>query len=164
GSPLRRWLGRARRTWREIVEMFVAAGRGLAAAHDAGLVHRDFKPDNVLLGTDGRPRVSDFGLVSHAEDVPETIDREPSAATDSTIRGSAAGTPAYMSPEQWRGGPVDARSDQFAFCVSLWEALWGRRPFSGSTPTALRAAVEAGATTTPPGIRRVPRQVERMLR
>jgi eukaryotic-like serine/threonine-protein kinase len=107
GTTLRGWLAEATRPWPEIVELVGAAGSGLAAAHRIGVVHRDFKPDNVLVARDGRPRVADFGIVAGA---------------------TAAGTPAYMAPEQRDGGAIDARSDQYAFCVTLWEALVGERP------------------------------------
>src|SRR5205085_3133038 len=114
GGTLRQWLRRADRSRREILEVFRQAGRGLAAAHAAGLVHRDFKPDNVLVGSDGRVRVTDFGL---ARDLGS---RSPEAAGGSpplhlTAAGALVGTPAYMAPEQLDGKPADARSDQFAF-------------------------------------------------
>ncbi|HEY0483779.1 MAG TPA: serine/threonine-protein kinase [Kofleriaceae bacterium] len=170
GSTLRAWQLERARGWRELVEIYLAAGRGLAAAHAAGLVHRDFKPDNVLIGRDGRPRVSDFGLVAEAAD-PRDGARVASAITggaapgvDLTSRGSAVGTPAYMAREQWIGATVDARSDQFAFCVALWEGLWGRLPFSGATPGELRAAITAGTLVEPTGPRRVPRWLEAALR
>jgi tetratricopeptide (TPR) repeat protein len=131
GSTLRGWLGAKARPWREIVAAFVACGRGLAAAHAAGLVHRDFKPENVLVGADDRPRVADFGLVG---------DGAP---------GAMVGTPGYMAPEQWLGGDVDARADQFAFCVGLWEALYGQRPFPGETAEAVRDAVLGGSPRGP---------------
>src|SRR5262249_8545365 len=144
----------------EVVEIFVAAGRGLAAAHAAGLVHRDFKPDNVLIGRDGRPRVSDFGIVASAGD-----DGAGEPVPDgSARRRRPAGTPGYMAAEQWVGHPVDARSDQFAFCVALWESLWGRRPFRGATHDELRAAVRAGAPEEPSGGPRVPRKLVAALR
>src|SRR4051812_10268762 len=142
GRTLRQWLGEGKRGWREIVDVFVAAGRGLAAAHAAGLVHRDFKPDNVLLGTDGRVKVADFGLARPVGDADpgggeaalmESPGSRGLLATPLTEWGVAMGTPAYMAPEQLRGERADARSDQFSFCVALWEALYGRKPFAGES-------------------------------
>jgi tetratricopeptide (TPR) repeat protein len=164
GSTLRGWSEARARSWREIVRMFVAAGRGLAAAHAAGLVHRDFKPDNVLIGGDGRPRISDFGLVREAVGEPELAAELDALGVAPTTRGTAAGTPAYMSPEQWAGQRIDARGDQFAFCVALWETLFDRRPFPGETARELRAAVQAGALDDRPGRRRVPRKLHAALR
>src|SRR5690606_13586850 len=122
----------------QVVEKFIEAGRGLAAAHAAGLIHRDFKPDNVLVGNDGRVRVLDFGLargVDQGQVDPElscgesTLEQGPELleSTDSSLlapltrTGAILGTPAYMAPEQHLGNRADARSDQFAFCVALWE-------------------------------------------
>ncbi len=156
GKTLRQWISEPR-TWRAVVAMFVAAGRGLAAAHDAGLVHRDFKPDNVLIGADGRPRVTDFGLVSDEPDVD--ADADPSS-TDTRL----AGTPPYMAPERWHRRDVGPRSDQFAFCVALWEALHGARPFAGDDLPALRRAITTGAITEPRGRRRVPRWLDAAIR
>ena len=137
GVTLRAWLTERPRRWHEIVATFVAAGRGLVAAHAAGMVHRDFKPENVLIGADGRPRVTDFGLVLDAP-------RESSPdVTGLATRTALAGTPAYMSPEQWNLDRVGPASDQFSFCVALWEALAGERPFTG-TAEELRAAVSRG--------------------
>ncbi|MBK7072590.1 MAG: serine/threonine protein kinase [Myxococcales bacterium] len=142
GRTLKAWLIEARRGWRETVAMFIGAGRGLQAAHDAGLVHRDFKPENVLIGQDGRPRVSDFGLAESGVhvDAAAVADLGRSLSVD----GAVVGTPTYMAPEQWQGGEVDARSDQFAFCVALWMALAQQPPFAGDTVDELRAAVIAG--------------------
>jgi tetratricopeptide (TPR) repeat protein/predicted Ser/Thr protein kinase len=134
GETLRGWLKAKERAPREVLAMLTAAGRGLAAAHAAGLVHRDFKPDNVLVGSDGRPRVSDFGLVSLRGGSIE------GANLRATV--SAAGTPAYMSPEQARGELSDARSDQFSFCVTLWEALYRERPFAAEAAPEARHAPE----------------------
>lgn len=122
GISLREWMDQPHH-WREVVAVFCEAGRGLAAAHERGLVHRDFKPSNVMFGADGRVRVLDFGLAR------STSDRKP--ASSQSARPRIAGTPAYMAPEQHLGEPVDARSDQFAFCVALYEALYGQRPFAG---------------------------------
>ncbi|MDB4963321.1 MAG: Serine/threonine kinase [Myxococcales bacterium] len=138
GDSLRAWQ-QVSRTVPEIVTAYVAAGRGLAAAHDAGIVHRDFKPDNVLVGHDGRIRVTDFGLAASRPDADRGEPRaERSASTtmsdvNLTTSGSVLGTPAYMAPEQFAGGNVDARTDQFNFCVALYEALYGQRPFEGKT-------------------------------
>jgi len=148
GTTLSAWLRARPRTWREVLGVFLAAGEGLWAAHRAGLVHRDFKPDNVLLGSDGRTLVTDFGLVQLSgggrEDEDET-----------------EGTPAYMAPEQWAHHAVDARADQFAFCVALWEALDGARPFAGTDEQSLAAAVSRGEVQ--PARSRVPQFLRRAL-
>jgi tetratricopeptide (TPR) repeat protein/predicted Ser/Thr protein kinase len=133
GQTLGEWLAEAARTWRAVLEVFLAAGRGLAAAHAAGLVHRDFKPDNVLLGRDGSVRVADFGLVLAGED-QRVSDGDASSSmpteTRMSVTGAVLGTIRYMSLEQLLGREVDARSDQFSFCVALYEAVWGKPPFS----------------------------------
>lgn len=161
GETLRQWLEAGARSWREVLDRLLAAGRGLAAAHAAGLVHRDFKPENVLLGRDGRVRVVDFGLAKALADAAE----EPAAGLDSggelasplTEWGAVLGTPAYMAPEQLGGIAADARSDQFSFCVALYEALYGERPFAGKGPREIAEAVlrgvprEASAGTKIPG-------------
>jgi eukaryotic-like serine/threonine-protein kinase len=149
GTTLRGWLAARQRSWREIVTAFIAAGRGLAAAHAAGLVHRDFKPENVLVGADGRPRVTDFGLVTSGVALAPGDVGDQSAGESLSVRGAVMGTPAYMAPEQWRGADVDARADQFAFCVALWEGLFGERPFAGSAAAELRDNVLAGARREP---------------
>ncbi|MGB1700967.1 MAG: serine/threonine-protein kinase, partial [Nannocystaceae bacterium] len=144
GVTLKHWMRSKLRPWEEVLNVCCAAGEGLSAAHESGLVHRDFKPENVLLGRDGRVRVLDFGLarqvdtsaalareeveVSIAPDLPQDF-----LADEITVPGSIVGTPAYMAPEQHLGDEADARSDQFSFCVAMWEALYGQRPFRGKT-------------------------------
>ncbi len=148
GVTLTRWLAEARRTRAAVIEVLAAAGRGLAAAHGAGLVHRDFKPDNVLVGRDGRVRVTDFGLARSSgtavlDDAPLDV-TGPTRPLAMTATGLLVGTPAYMAPEQWRGEVADAKSDQFAFAVALHEALFGVRPFEGRTVRELATNVLAG--------------------
>ena len=138
GTPLDTWSEQPR-AWGEVLAVYRAAGRGLAAAHDAGLVHRDFKPSNVVLGRDNRARVMDFGLVAETSDDSEPTTVPLVADCDSTLThtGCAVGTPAYMAPEQHFGEPAAAASDQFSFCVALFEALFGARPFAGASLEAL---------------------------
>ncbi|MEX1369083.1 MAG: protein kinase [Nannocystaceae bacterium] len=151
------------RPWQEVLEVFVQAGRGLAAAHEAGLVHRDFKPENVMLSEGGRVRVMDFGVarVGNAKAQAET---DPDAPVDFlTQPGALMGTPAYMSPEQFGFGPIDARSDQFGFCVALHEALYGARPFPGQTVGELVHALHEGVVRGPPRSARVPSWVRAVV-
>jgi serine/threonine protein kinase len=144
GSTLRAFM-RTHPPWRLVLEHLLQAGEGLAAAHDAGLVHRDFKPDNVLLGKDGRVRVTDFGLARLAsaaddEDAPRSRSlRSEDVLTTLTRTNLFVGTPAYMAPEQFAGRAADPRSDQFAFAVVLYEAIYGTRPFKGSSLQELTA-------------------------
>ncbi len=155
GETLAEWMRVAPRTPEAIVAAFVAAGRGLAAAHGAGLVHRDFKPHNVLRRTDGRIAVTDFGLARDAGADPMAVtvnlaratsdsDNTPSVLSGLTATGSLLGTPAYMAPEQWSGGKIGPAADQFAFCVALWEALAGERPYRGDSFEALKEAIGQG--------------------
>jgi serine/threonine protein kinase len=133
GESLRKWQTKARHTIPELVGAYIAAARGLAAAHGAGIIHRDFKPDNVLVGDDGRVRVTDFGLAAAKPTSTSSgsIPRQHIGDVNLTTSGSVLGTPAYMAPEQFTGGNVDPRTDQFNFCVALYEALYGERPFDG---------------------------------
>ena len=127
GGTIEQWLRAERRTWQEIVDVFIAAARGLAAAHAAGIIHRDFKPKNVMIAKDGSVRVMDFGLAQLAQ--ADTDDNpDGNGAVRMTPAGAFVGTPAYMAPEQFRQEPADARTDQFSFCVALHEALFGVRP------------------------------------
>jgi serine/threonine protein kinase len=153
GVTLAAWLEQPH-SQREILDAFAAAGRGLAAAHAAGVVHRDFKPDNVMLGGDGRVHVLDFGLARWIDD--DTASCRVGGAT------TIAGTPAYMSPEQWLGEHVTMQSDQFSFCVSLWNALAGTHPFDISSRDGLTQAVVAGRLARRP--RTIPRHLHAVLR
>jgi serine/threonine protein kinase len=191
GPTLEAWTARTARPWTEVLHMYLLAGRGLAAAHDAGLVHRDFKPDNVMVGPDDRPRVLDFGLARPAalddEDLLLADDEEdqrarvddyeaeydvvvarshapsesapqPAASisssfdllVDVTRNGVVTGTPAYMAPEQHSGEAGGPASDQFAFCVSLWEALYRQRPFAGESYFEIADAIIEGRLRPPP--------------
>jgi serine/threonine protein kinase len=148
GQSLRSWQ-QTKHTMAEVIEMYVAAGRGLAAAHAAGIIHRDFKPDNVLVGTDQRVRVTDFGLAS-ARPSEDVDGGSVPTELELTQSGMVLGTPAYMSPEQFTGGNIDPRTDQFNFCVALYEALYGKRPFKGKTFEELGDNVCDGKVTPPP--------------
>jgi tetratricopeptide (TPR) repeat protein len=167
GETLGRWISAVPpHPWPEVLRRFRAAGRGLQAAHAAGLVHRDFKPENVLHGRDGRVCVTDFGLVRAADHA----DAFTGASADrlridplQTQAGAVLGTPAYMPPEQFLGAEVDARGDQFSFCVALWHGLYGERPFDDHDYDALRQAVLAGHPRDPPPGARVPGWLRRAL-
>ena len=174
GGTLRDWLGAKARSWREILDVYVRAGRGLAEAHAAGVVHRDFKPDNVLVGDDGVVvRVTDFGLARAASGSGSTDARhdEPVPASDAggsldfalTRTGALVGTPAYMAPEQHAGEVADARADVYSFCVALYEGLYGERPFVAGTLAALRAAKDAGEVRRVTEGRGIPKRVRRVL-
>ena len=148
GSTLREWLGERERSIAEIVDAMVQTGRGLAAVHAEGIVHRDVKPENVMVEESGRVRVMDFGLarVGNDADLLSTLESSGRSVEDAvaTADGAVIGTPAYMAPEQFRGELVDARTDAFSFCVMFWEALCGARPFAGRTITELGQRVMTG--------------------
>jgi tetratricopeptide (TPR) repeat protein/predicted Ser/Thr protein kinase len=176
GRTLVQWR-REPHPWRATVEVYLQAARGLAAAHAKGLVHRDFKPDNCILGEGGRVRVVDFGLARQVERpdgsrTGATEDELPVASGPTagsgalrervTQEGMVIGTMAYMSLEQLRGEPADARSDQYSFSASLFEALHGVRPYAGRTPAMLVGAMIEGRRTTPPKLR-IPRRLRRAI-
>ncbi len=167
GTTLSAWVRAAPRRWSEILEVLLAAGSGVAAAHDAGLVHRDIKPDNIMIGSDDRVRVMDFGLARDGG-APIAAGDELSISqsltrVDITMAGAIVGTPAYMPPEQWAGELPHARGDQFSFCVTCWEALYGELPFRGSTLAELGARIASGQAEPPPAGTAVPRWVARTL-
>jgi eukaryotic-like serine/threonine-protein kinase len=183
GRTLRAWCAKEKPGWRAVLHVFRAAGQGLAAAHRVGLVHRDFKPDNVLVSAayDGRGdatgyvRVMDFGLARAMDDRRSSeigrVSKDGSVDLVSgsfslalTQVGTVLGTPAYMAPEQHRGEGVDAKSDQYALCVALFEALWGTRPFVGESLQQLARAKELGELRTPSANGpSVPRWVRRIV-
>jgi tetratricopeptide (TPR) repeat protein len=158
GGTLKTWL-REPRTQRAILDVALAAARGLAAAHDVGLVHRDVKPDNILVDANGVARIGDFGLAASEHEV--VVGKSGAFDTELTASGTLLGTPAYMAPEQLAGGAATARSDQFSFCVTLYEALFGRRPFPGNTLDEIRRAMKTPVSV--PDKPRVPAHVRKVL-
>lgn len=167
GLSMAQWLLEQQPSWRDVLDVMMDAGRGLEAAHDASIIHRDFKPDNVMVPRDGgEVRIVDFGLAS-ADETRAAADGASSlgAARRLVTRdGVMSGTPAYMSPEQLRCENGDARMDQFSFCVTLWEGIYGERPFLGDSIATLQTNVLSGAVQQPPANRQAPRWLERVLR
>ncbi len=169
GESLADWLEAKAPSWREIVEVFIPIGKGLAATHDAGVVHGDFKPVNVMIAADGRPRIADFGLAESAPTggLADLTDSQ-TALRSSSKRPKVSGTPLYMAPEQLLGRGAEARSDQFSFCVALFRALYGRHPFSASASGAqstrgITLAISRGELKEPPPDHPVPADVYRAL-
>jgi tetratricopeptide (TPR) repeat protein len=174
GSDLRAWLAAAPHSRAQVLGVFAQAGRGLAAAHAAGLIHRDFKPGNVLVGDDGVVRVADFGLARRfggpdadpsatSRDAVATPGEGVSVSVSVTHTGAVLGTPAYMAPEQHLGRDLDARADQFSFCVALWEALQGERPFRATHPVELMVQVTRGEIPPSPKDAAMPSWLRRVL-
>lgn len=182
GQPLDDWLKAEKRAVTAIVEQYIQAGRGLSAAHARGIIHRDFKPANVLVGDDGRTRVVDFGLargtavIDEEHQAIEDSPTEPSDASSGsdsgsgsgsggsssnilnaelTGRGAMLGTPAYMSLEHFRGRAV-AASDQYSFGVALYRALYGKAPYTGDGLLGIYEAVLHEPVPTPPVLPEVP--------
>jgi serine/threonine protein kinase len=171
GTTFGQWCKQEPRTLRAKLDVLLAAGRGLAVAHAAGLVHRDFKPDNVMVSAEGGPasyrvRVMDFGLVRAA--APEPISQAGDDARDQplglTHAGALLGTPKYMAPEQFLGQPTDARADQFSYCVTVWEALYGERPFRAASLHELATTVIEGRIASPARRTGIAGAIEQALR
>lgn len=180
GGSLDQWLKRESRGWRQVLDVFIDAARGLQAAHRANLVHRDFKPGNVLVSHDGKVQVTDFGLARL-----DTVESAPAGtaavespvapvstrsaagkgnnAMDLTRTGAILGTPAYMAPEQHHGEDIDTRTDQYTFCASLYEGLYGVHPFAGKTLAELLESKRAMRLQTPSRETSVPRRVRDAL-
>ena len=153
GRDVRRWLQTRALMWQELLALFVCAGKGLAAVHARGLVHGDFKPENILLGRDGRVLVADFGVARAVQEVETGADE----------RGPM-GTRIYMAPERLHGHRGNAASDQFSFCVALWECLHGVRPFAGINTIQLLDSMEGGRLEAGPAAALVPPSLRRVLR
>lgn len=158
GEPLDRWLAAQPRSWRQIAAVFVEVGRGLVAAHRAGIVHRDVKPGNILVGAGGQVRVIDFGIAQLGFEAGARAADTADVAT--TWTGSVVGTPAYAAPEQLDGEGATPRSDVFSFAATLHEALTGQRPFAGNTIWSIRLAIADGPPATP---RSLPRPLRELL-
>lgn len=169
GGTLKEWLAEnpvgSRERFETAIGLLVDAGRGLVAAHEAGLVHRDVKPSNILIGDDGRARVADFGIARALDSQPARSESPESAVSGEEVllstddssagltgTGATVGTPAYMAPEQIGGGRVDAAADQFSFCVTAWELLFGVRPFAGKDARERLAAIRRGEPKRPEGV------------
>jgi serine/threonine protein kinase len=157
GRPLSQWAADANASWQDVLEVYVQAARGLGAAHGAGLVHRDVKPANIMLGDDGRVRVTDFGLAAavNAAEASGVRGHGQSETSLQTASGVVVGTPAYMAPEQWSGGKAGPRADQYSFCVALGEALTGERPSAGATAEDFAEVAERNDKTAPPALWRL---------
>ncbi|HWB73710.1 MAG TPA: serine/threonine-protein kinase [Nannocystaceae bacterium] len=168
GVTLTQWRKEKPRTWQEALPIFVAATRGLEAVHAAGLVHRDVKPDNVMVARDGRVRLMDLGLARADATTGEALVREPISARDTspssiTQLGIVPGTPAYMAPELHARGAFDPRTDQFALGVTMYETLWSVRPFEGDTLLELATNVMEGRVRPPPRDSDVPTWLRRVV-
>ena len=174
GQTLDAWASERPRRWPDVLKILTDVSHGVAAAHAVGLVHRDLKPDNVMVDSTGRVRVMDFGLAhGRAAEVPETCAtlesdafRRPEASALSLVltqSGAVNGTPAYMAPEQWSGDEASVATDQFGWSVMAWELLFGERPFAGTTMSELGAAVVAGRRRPPPRGRAAPGWLRRMI-
>jgi tetratricopeptide (TPR) repeat protein len=162
GTTLRGWLSQKPRTRAEVLSVFRRAGEGLAAAHAAGIVHRDVKPENILVSDEGRVLVTDFGLARSSGTAPAAPGNVPVEADRLTLTGALLGTPAYMSPEQLDGSEATAQSDLFSFSVALYEALYRVRPFAGDRIAQVREEIAHGRAREP-GDARVPAWLRRLI-
>ncbi|HVZ75338.1 MAG TPA: serine/threonine-protein kinase [Polyangia bacterium] len=175
GLTIPRWIEAKKPKWREVLRVFVDAGEGIAAAHAADLIHRDLKPENFMVTSEGKVRVMDFGLARTIDRFNDDIPLEQTADGDGptlpgvrppeerlTHEGNVVGTPAYMPPEQYLG-VTDERSDQFSFCVSLYEMIYGQHPFEARTPFGLTGNIQAGRVHDAPARTKVPLWLRKIL-
>lgn len=165
GETMSDWLEAEPRTWRDVIDVMVQAGRGLEAAHRNGIVHRDFKPDNIMIDSQGRVRVMDFGVSERAVRKPGT---RPDLQDDDIPRRDSfssliVGTPGYMAPEQLNAQPVDQRCDQFSYCATLFKTLYGELPYQGNTLRELREAFQNGDLTEPENHHGVPHWLRQII-
>jgi eukaryotic-like serine/threonine-protein kinase len=168
GETLSTWSAKSGRTWTERLDVLLAAGAGLAAAHGGHIVHRDFKPDNVIVGGAGEVKVTDFGVARAPIDVdpPADIGCGCAASSDASCAidpGAIVGTPMYMAPEVMSGTPADTRSDQFSFAASAWEVFYGNRPFAGDDILTLYGARFRDEISAPPAVHDVPAKIAEVL-
>ncbi|MCP4897482.1 MAG: serine/threonine protein kinase, partial [bacterium] len=177
GRTLDQWLRAFDPSWQQCIRIFIEAGKGLAAAHKAELVHRDFKPSNVMIDEEEQVRVMDFGLARIESDnegtampaprsekqTAEPAPDELALATPLTIDGTVVGTPRYMAPEQLKGRKADSRTDQFAFCIALYEALFRVHPFGSGNRVTMATRAATGAIQPPPKATRVPPRILRTV-
>ncbi|MEM6294388.1 MAG: tetratricopeptide repeat protein [Myxococcota bacterium] len=162
GGTLRSWMESRTHDWRASAALLLQAGEGLQAAHDADLVHRDFKPENVMVGTDGRARVADFGLaLPRSGEIRAAAEQPDASASQSRLTrgGAILGTPSYMAPELHEGARADPVSDQYSFCVTAYEVLYGQRPFASSTLIQRLAGLGPSEPDPPPRDSSVPRSI-----
>ena len=167
GTTLQVWQREPGRAWPDIVDAYAQAGRGLQAAHAAGLIHRDFKPANAMIDADGRVRVLDFGLVRSQIELQQPLTDASASrhmmSVQLTQAGDVLGTPAYMSPEQIRGLEIGPAADQFSLCVSLYEGLYGALPFAGDSFAALFRSIQRHRLPDPPRNSKVPTWLRAVL-
>jgi serine/threonine-protein kinase len=148
GESVARWARHEDPSWREVVETFILAARGLEACHSVGLLHNDLKPSNILVDNAGQPRLIDFGLAGPVGGMT-LVDHVGESDVHTAGSSEILGTPAYMAPERLIGRPLDERSDLFSFCAAMWEVVFGECPFSGDTPSEVLACVLSGGRPRP---------------
>lgn len=172
GRSVPAWLDESERTWNEVRELFIGVAQGLIAIHDAGLIHRDVKPENILIDRRGRVRVTDFGLARPMQGAPAVLEAGEASVVEGAVAGPRVdltrsgmhmGTPAFMAPEQFDRSEATEQSDQFSYCVAFWTCLYQQRPFGGDSFIALMNNVVKGRLRAPPTDSRVPAWLHRVV-